>query len=225
MSGGLPRILRADAADNRSRVLASARALLSGAGLAAPVSEVARRAGVAPATVYRSFPTKQALVAEVVADELRTCAATVQDGLADPDPWRGFAGVVMSIGEASARNRHLQDALLASVRGDARAGGSRAAALDALAALVRRAQAAGVLRADVVPDDLVLVLLGSRGPEDAPAEVRVAEARRRTALALEGFRARADPVPLPPPARRTGHRRGAAGREASGRDGAGPAVR
>lgn len=202
MTGRLPQMLRSDAADNRGRVLASARALFTDAGLDAPVREVARRAGVAPATVYRRFPSKQVLVDEVFADELLVCSRTITEGLADPDPWRGFSAVVMGIAEANARNRHFMDAFLASVCGAADADGHRAAALDALTALTLRARRAGVLRPDFVLDDLVLVVVGSRGLGDAPVERRVAEARRYAALALEGFRNRTDAVPLPPSAAR-----------------------
>ena len=58
----LPQMLRADAEDNRERVLEAARELFAERGLDVPLREVARRAGVGPATLYRRFPTKQSLV-------------------------------------------------------------------------------------------------------------------------------------------------------------------
>lgn len=76
----LPHTLRSDALDNRERILDAARALFSADGLNVPMREIARRAGVGPATLYRHFPTKQMLVADAFADQLRACRAIVDEG-------------------------------------------------------------------------------------------------------------------------------------------------
>jgi AcrR family transcriptional regulator len=82
--------LRSDAEENRQRVRDAARALFSERGLDVGMRDIARRAQVGPATLYRRFPTKQILIDEVFADELHSCRAIVDDGCSDPDPWHGF---------------------------------------------------------------------------------------------------------------------------------------
>jgi AcrR family transcriptional regulator len=65
MTGRLPRTPRSDAQDNRERILDAARAVFAADGFDAPMREIARRAGVGPATVYRHFPAKATLAHEV----------------------------------------------------------------------------------------------------------------------------------------------------------------
>jgi AcrR family transcriptional regulator len=203
MTDALPQILRSDAEDNRLRVLEAAREIFSEHGLEMPMRAIARRAGVGPATLYRRFPTKQALIEAAFADELQSCQSIVAEGCADRDPWRGFSSVLLRIGELNARNQGFIDAFLATYPDAVDFAEHRAGMLRSLAALCRRAQAAGAMRADVVLDDLVLVLMAGRGVSAATPELRVAAARRFAALAIEGFRATGSPGTLPPPARVT----------------------
>ena len=201
MADNLPHMLRADAQDNRDRVLEAARALFSERGLDVPMREIARRAQVGPATLYRRFPTKQSLVDEAFTDELHACSAIVQEGCADPDAWRGLSAILLRVTELNARNQGFVDAFTSSYPGAVDFSTHRTSMLRALAGLCRRAKEAGTLRADFVLDDLILVLMAGRGlPVTAP-EVRVAAARRFAALALAAFRAPATETPLPPPPR------------------------
>lgn len=197
----LPQMLRADAEDNRERVLEAARELFAERGLDVPLREVARRAGVGPATLYRRFPTKQALIDAAFTDELRACRAVVDDGCADPDPWHGFCSVIMRLGDLNSRNQGFTDAFMSAFPAAGDFSAHRADLLHLLAGLCRRAQVAGALRADFVLDDLVLVLMAGRGLAAPTVEARVAAARRFSALAIEAFRASATQSPLPPPAR------------------------
>jgi AcrR family transcriptional regulator len=59
-------------------------------GLDVPIREIARHAQVGPATVYRHFPTKQMLLAAAFIEQSRAWHAALEDGLSDPDPWRGL---------------------------------------------------------------------------------------------------------------------------------------
>ena len=68
MTDRLPHTLRSDARDNRERILDAARAVFAAEGLNVPMREIARRAGVGPATLYRRFPTKEMLVTEAFTD-------------------------------------------------------------------------------------------------------------------------------------------------------------
>jgi AcrR family transcriptional regulator len=63
----LPHTLRSDARDNRELILDAARAVFAADGLNVPMREIARRAGVGPATLYRHFLTKEMLVTEALA--------------------------------------------------------------------------------------------------------------------------------------------------------------
>ena len=76
MTVRLPHNLRSDALDNRERILDAARAAFGTEGMNVPMREIARRAGVGPATLHRHFPTKQLLATEAFADQL--CACRVQ---------------------------------------------------------------------------------------------------------------------------------------------------
>src|SRR4051794_13301478 len=87
---GGERGLRVDAVRNRERIVEVARELFAERGLDVPMAAIARRSGVGVATLYRRFPTKEALLTEVFADEFIACLSIVDKVLEDPDPWHGF---------------------------------------------------------------------------------------------------------------------------------------
>ncbi|MFF3949136.1 TetR/AcrR family transcriptional regulator [Streptomyces sp. NPDC001902] len=186
--------------DNRDRILDAARALFSAGGLEVPMREIARRAGVGPATLYRRFPTKQMLVAEAFADQLHACRAIVDEGCADPDPWRGLCLVIEKICELHARDRGFTEAFLSAFPGTPDAGG-REYTVKAVAGLARRAKDAGRLRADFVLDDLILVLMANKGIHTASTATQVAASRRFAGLVIQAFEACPRHAPLPPAAR------------------------
>ncbi|MFJ9388401.1 TetR/AcrR family transcriptional regulator [Nocardioides sp. NPDC101246] len=194
----LPHKLRSDARSNRDRILEAARSLYAEHGLEVTMREVARRAGVGPATLYRRFPARQVLLDAVFADELHSCRSIVEEGCADPDPWRGFTSVIERISILNVGNQGFVDAFMSEhPRSDSFAE-HRATLLSELAALARRAQADGRLRRDFVIDDLVLVLLAGRGLAATPSASSVAAARRFAALATDAFRAADTNGALPP---------------------------
>ncbi|WP_185993351.1 TetR/AcrR family transcriptional regulator [Rhodococcus sp. KBS0724] len=188
MTDRLPHMLRADAQDNRDRVLEAARALFAERGIDVTMRQIARRADVGPATLYRRFPTKQILVDEAFEYELRSCRGIVDDGCADPDPWRGFCSVIERISLLNVRNQGFVDAFMSANPGIDTFSAHRASLLRMLAELAGRARAAGQLRRDFVIDDLVIVLLAGRGLSSTPPSSREAAARRFAVLAIDGFR-------------------------------------
>ncbi|PXY19725.1 TetR family transcriptional regulator [Prauserella muralis] len=193
--------MRSDARDNRARILAAARAVFGEEGLDAPLREVARHAGVGPATLYRHFPTKQVLIVEAFAEQRRACHAVVRDALADPDPWQGFRSLIERICELHAHSRGFADAFMATFPEAMDFAADRERTSRAVAELARRAQGTGQLRPGFVVDDLILMLLAHRGVQDLPRATRMAASRRFAAYAIEAFRAapeRAAPAPLPP---------------------------
>src|SRR3954454_19562531 len=90
--------LRADAARNRSALVEAAREVFAEQGLDAPLDEIARRAGTGNATLYRRFPTRTDLLAAVFAERMVEQLHAVEAGLANPDPWDGFASYVETVG-------------------------------------------------------------------------------------------------------------------------------
>src|ERR687887_1130287 len=85
------RPLRADAARNRARIVEAAKLAFAEAGLDVGVEEIARRAGVGKGTLYRRFPTKEALVRAIFEDRLAELEQLVDRLEAGPRPWGGFA--------------------------------------------------------------------------------------------------------------------------------------
>jgi AcrR family transcriptional regulator len=189
MAGRVPHLLRADAQENRDRVLDAARALFAEAGIGVTMRQVARRAGVGPATLYRRFPTKQALVEAAFDHELQACRGIVEDGCAARDPWSGFCSVVEGLSVLNARNQGFTDAFTTMSADAGTIAAHRSSLLQMLAGLAERAQNVGALRRDFLIDDLVLVLLAGRGLSALPLARREGAARRFAALALDGFRA------------------------------------
>jgi AcrR family transcriptional regulator len=189
----LPQALRCDAAGNRERILDAARALFAAKGLSVPVREIARSAGVGPATVYRHFPTKEMLASAAFSDQLHACHAIIDEGLAESDPWRGFSLVIEKICELHARNWGFTAAFRSAFPHAMDFAADRDYSLRSIARLAGRAQETGRLRPDFVVDDLVLVIMANNGIYATSPAARVAASRRFAALAIQAFQA----VPKP----------------------------
>ena len=101
-------------------------------------------------------------------DELGACRAIVREAAADPDPWRGFCRVIERVTVLNARNQGFTDAFMAEHPSAIDFAAHRAALTREIAAISRRAIAAGELRADFVLDDFMLVLLAGRGLTTIP---------------------------------------------------------
>ena len=147
------RPLRADAARNREKVLRAARDAFAESGYGVPLDEIAARAQVGPGTVYRHFPTKEALFEAVVTARVQDLVADARARADAPDPGGAFFGFLARIAAESAAKRDLPDAI--SIAGSLREDLS-----DALDLLLRRAQQAGAVRADVRTPDLIVLFKG-----------------------------------------------------------------
>jgi AcrR family transcriptional regulator len=191
--------LRSDAAENRGRILAVARELFAEHGLDMQMATVARRAGVGVATLYRRFPTKESLVAEVFKDQFRACVGSMDAAMADPDPWRGLTAAIEKICAMQAGNRGFSAAVLASFPTAVDIEVERSRAMDNIEVLIERAKQSGQLRADFVADDLTLVLMANNGIVADTPEAALAASKRLVAYLLDSFRAE-HARPLPPPA-------------------------
>jgi AcrR family transcriptional regulator len=154
--------LRADARRNRARVLEAAEEVFSAKGVSAPTEEVARQAGVGVGTVFRHFPTKEALLEAVLvarfarlAEEARGLAGADDAGAALFD----FLGRV--VGQSATKNA-FADALIASGIDPAEAVADAGRQLwAALGELLVRAQRSGAVRADIGTNELVALIVGA----------------------------------------------------------------
>lgn len=199
--------LRADAADNRVRILNSARELIAQRGIDVPMTAIARRAGVGAATLFRRFPDRQSLIAEVFATQLTHCESVLEEAAADPDPWHGFCTFIEDLGRMQVEDRGFTEAFLSAIADNSGIEEKRIRAESAFADLVGRAQTAGRLRPDFSPSDLLLIFLANGGLSQAPPEHAHVLSRRLIAYLLQSFEATtpttAGPLlrPLPRPSR------------------------
>ncbi len=191
------RRLRADAERNRSAIVAAARDVFAEQGLEAPLEEIAQRAGVGIATLYRRFPAREQLVAAALIEKVTQYAEAAAEAAADSDPWAGFVRYVRRICELQAGDRGLSDLLSMTLAADERIEQLRAAANAQVVLLIERAKDAGRLRDDFVGEDLLLLLIASAAVGQATQADAPDTWRRFVALVLDAFERR-DAPPLPP---------------------------
>ena len=203
LPGPVPRVprrgLRADAERNRRLVLDAAVEVFAERGLEAGVAEVARRAGVGSATVFRRFPTKEDLILAVIEERVEEFRRLAEQALSDPDPWQGLVRLMEEFSQARARDRGLAEAAATSLIGDPRLHELHRSVLELLDRVVARAHDARVLRRDVTAEDLPL-LAGAVGSACLSAgEVAPDLWRRYLGVVLDGLRP-VGATPLSPPA-------------------------
>ena len=181
------RRLRADAQRNHDRILAAADEVLAVEGLSAPIDEVALRAGVGVGTVYRHFPTREALYEAVVVARIERLVAEGLDRATADDAGAAFFGFLSSLVEQGAQNVALVDALArAGYDVKVAKGQVKARLFGALAELLSRAQAAGAVRTDVDTEDVIGLLAASCITTDR--EGGAAAAQRRLGIIFDGLR-------------------------------------
>ncbi len=180
--------LRADAARNRARIVAAATEVFAERGLDASTAEIAERAGVGEATIYRRFPCKDDLIAAIVATKMEESVAIGEQCLAEPDPWRGLERFLFAMTERASRDQGVSDAAKDRCVASAELAPERKRMLDVCAALVRRAQRAGVVRDDVAGQDLIF-LVAAAGSLHLPfPDLREDLWKRYLGLLLDGLR-------------------------------------
>jgi AcrR family transcriptional regulator len=198
--GGLaaPRPLRADAERNRAAIVAAAREVFAEQGIEAPLEEIAARARVGIATLYRRFPCREQLVAAALIEKVAEYERAAEAALAEPDASAAFAGFVTRICELQAGDRGLADLLSMELPANPEVEQVRAAANQKVIRLVERAKAAEMLRADFVGEDLLLLLMANAAIAHVTQQDAPDAWRRFAALILDAF-LRTDGAPLPAP--------------------------
>ncbi|MEV6287140.1 helix-turn-helix domain-containing protein [Kribbella sp. NPDC051770] len=140
---------------NHQRILDAAHEVFAELGLRASMTQVAERAGVTKPTIYRNYPTKEALVEAVVQHRFRLLEERTRAALSEPDAYEAFAGCVLELFERMAGDRLLADALtdLRAVR--------PAPVLDLYGQLIDAAKPSGKVRADLSVIDIRVLLCGA----------------------------------------------------------------
>jgi AcrR family transcriptional regulator len=151
------RPLRADAARNRTRILEAARTAFAESGLDVGVEEIARRAGVGKGTLYRRFPTKEALVRAIFEDFLDDVERLVEQVSGTPDAGEAFVFFLGECARRQATNQGFLDVVAQRLGAAALTPEQRRRFLTAMAKPLRRAQEAGGVRADLVPEDVQMI--------------------------------------------------------------------
>jgi AcrR family transcriptional regulator len=189
--------LRRDAQRNRQLLIEAATQVLSEHGLDAPLDEIARRAGVGNATLYRRFPTRDDLYEAVFAkagDDLREIGERM---LAIEDGWTALTSYLDEVCTFMATDRGLCDLMTQRMPRSPALNEIRLYGDNLVKTLLERAQRQGTARADIGLTDLILVMCSLQSVIPAVDAVAPDAWRRHLALTLDGLRPAAA-TPLPP---------------------------
>ena len=153
--------LRADARRNRARVLDVAHEMFLAEGMAVPIDAIAERAGVGVGTVYRHFPTKEALFQAIMTQRIQDMIDEA-NSLADAaDPGAAFFTYFEHIVERAEASKGVHEALVkAGFQLDEQVGDLATEMRESLAVLLRRAQQAGAVRANLTATDVKALMAG-----------------------------------------------------------------
>ncbi|WP_432865123.1 TetR/AcrR family transcriptional regulator [Microbispora rosea] len=194
------RMPRADARRNIERLVEAARAAVAEIGVEVTAHEIARRAGVGIGTFYRRVSSREALLEAVLDEVLAEMTDLAANAAADPDPWRAFETFAAAYVRLRAESCGIREAVggacgpnLDPVLGEIQEG---------LRALVERAQKAGMMRADVVWQDVPFLLAAvATGPRTLRLRAGEEQWGRNLRIVLDGLRApRSQGLPGTPPA-------------------------
>jgi AcrR family transcriptional regulator len=181
--------LRADARRNREKVLTAARAVFADQGVDAQLDDVARRADVGVGTVYRHFPTKEALLTALTNELFAVVAARARELLTLDDPWEAFTQAMWFSGEKTAGDRAFNEILSAS-RPVPRTCPGKEDLTITVGEMMRRCIATGQMRPDAMIEDIPLLMCGV-GSASAIEHPRPDAWRRHLGIVLDGLRAEA----------------------------------
>ncbi|HET9255225.1 MAG TPA: TetR/AcrR family transcriptional regulator [Pseudonocardiaceae bacterium] len=186
---------RADARRNRQLLLDAAASCIAEQGLSVAALDIAERAGVGVATLYRRFTSKEALIEQVILERFTALEQASARALEDPSPWSGFAAFIHTLAAMVSENSGLSEALGSTLPPAAAAGQQRVRAT--IQRLTQRAQHTGALRPDISWQDIVFL------PKAIPTNPQCLGLRagersweRTLTILLDGLRT-PSPSPLP----------------------------
>ena len=156
-----PRKPRVDALRNRERLLEVAKEAFTRSGAEASLDDIAKQAGVGPGTLYRHFPTRDALLEAVYRNEVAKLAGAAQQFAESMPPLEALRAWMLLFVDYIAAKHIIAPALNSMVGGPSRLyEGSRELIQGTMEELVERAMASGDLRSDLEPFDLLRPLIG-----------------------------------------------------------------
>jgi AcrR family transcriptional regulator len=176
------RPLRADARRNRQRILRAARRVFAEQGLNSQIDDVAKRAKVGVGTVYRHFPTKEALLDAVVREHFVEIAGFARQALEREDAWDGFCELLWRAAEYNAQDLAFCESIASSDKSGII---EEVGLLRSTAELIARAKAQGRMRLDATEDDVGIMMVGASAVMRLGSEAW----RRYITLMLDGLRA------------------------------------
>ena len=178
---------RTDAQRNRERILEVAKAAFTRSGAAASLDDIAKQAGVGPGTLYRHFPTRDALIEAVYHTEVEGLAATQRELSANLPPIEALRAWMMLFVDYIATKQIIASALNSVVGGPSRLyDSSRVQVTGAIDALVKTAKKSGDIRKDLEPFDLLRALIGVSNVATGPDWQE--SARRLVDILIKGSR-------------------------------------
>lgn len=194
----IERVPRADAVRNRAKVLAAAGEVFAELGLGAPVEEIARRAGLGVGTLFRHFPTKEALAVAVLDGMHEGLTEHLQRALEMADPRAALFELCLTLSRYQGRHIALAEKMAHTHPREASRAG-REKVYECMAELVRRGQAAGYFRPDIGPADVAVLIAGIS--QAALLDERGPHLRERyVTIIIDGLDpVSATPLPGPPP--------------------------
>ena len=146
---------RADARRNRQLLLDAAASCVAEQGLSVAALDIAERAGLGVATLYRRFTTKEALIEQILLERFAIVEAAGTRALDNPDPWSGLCEFVYTLAQMTRENSGLSEAFESTLPPAVAEGQQRIRSQ--IQSLTERAQRAGVLRPDISWSDVVFL--------------------------------------------------------------------
>ena len=183
------RPLRRDAERNRLRILKAASEVFNERGLEVSLDEVARHAGVGVGTVYRRFRTKDDLIEALFMDRIEAVATLAEEAAEAADPWTGLVCFMVRAAGMLADDRGLRQMMMYASYGRDKVWYARQRNAPLVTALVKRAQAAGQLRADLQPTDIPFIVFLLTDAAQFARQASPEIWRRYLTLVLDGLRA------------------------------------
>ncbi|MFF4491692.1 TetR/AcrR family transcriptional regulator [Streptomyces sp. NPDC001544] len=198
--GGRSPAGRRDAQRNRKLLTDKAREVFAEQGLDAPLDEIARRASLGNATLYRHFPTRAALVDEVFRDALTETTAAGERARTAEDGWTGLTQYLRTVFAGLAADRGANDLMTTNLEGVTSLEVIHAHNRETIDELLRRGQEQGTIRSDLTVEDLLLILAALGRTVPALTTVAPDAWLRPLTLLLDGLRPSPAAPPLPEPA-------------------------
>jgi AcrR family transcriptional regulator len=154
--------MRADAVKNRRRILEAAEEVFAAQGIAVPVDEVAEKAGVGVGTLYRHFPTKEALFEAIVQTRLEELASAAREAADAAEPGEALFGFLQRFAETAAMKHDLIDALAsAGIDLKSRCADSVALLEQQVGRLLQKGADSGSVRDDVTAKQVMSLIMGA----------------------------------------------------------------